>query len=60
MVIDGGALDIEGVLEIPGFPIFNRGWDPSYIKDAMLMGINIPIRIGKAAVMPGDVVLGKL
>ena len=59
VVIDGGARDIEGVLEIPDFPIFNRGWDPSYLKDVMLMGINTPIRIGKAVVMPGDVVLGK-
>ncbi len=59
VVIDGGARDIEGVLEIPDFPIFNRGWHPSYLKDVMLMGINSPIRIGHAAVMPGDVVLGK-
>ncbi|MBN1479091.1 RraA family protein [candidate division KSB1 bacterium] len=59
VVIDGGARDIEGVMEIENFPIFNRGWDPSYIKDTMLMGINTPIRIGRATVMPGDVVLGK-
>mgnify|MGYP006291314997 CR=1 FL=1 len=59
VVIDGGARDIEGVLEIPDFPVFTRGWDPSYLKDVMLMGINSPIRIGRAAVMPGDVVLGK-
>jgi len=59
VVIDGGARDIQGVLEVPDFPIFNRGWDPSYLKNVMLMGINTPIRIGKAAVMPGDIVLGK-
>ncbi|MBN1561746.1 RraA family protein [candidate division KSB1 bacterium] len=59
VVIDGGARDIEGVMEIDDFPIFNRGWDPSYIKDTMLMGINTPVRIGRATVMPGDVVLGK-
>jgi regulator of RNase E activity RraA len=59
VVIDGGARDIEGVMEIDNFPIFNRGWDPSAIKNTMLMGINAPIRIGRAAVMPGDVVLGK-
>ena len=59
VVIDGGARDIEGVLEIPDFPIFTRGWDPSYLKDLMLMGINTPVRIGNAAVMPGDIVLGK-
>jgi 4-hydroxy-4-methyl-2-oxoglutarate aldolase len=59
VVIDGGARDIEGVLQIPDFPVFNRGWDPSFIKDVMLMGINTPVRIGRASVMPGDVVLGK-
>lgn len=59
VVIDGGARDIEGVLEIPDFPIFNRGWDPSFLADVMLMGINTPVRIGRASVMPGDVVLGK-
>ena len=58
-VIDGGARDLEGVMELPHFPIFNRGWDPSFLKDVMLMGINSPIRIGRASVMPGDVVLGK-
>jgi regulator of RNase E activity RraA len=59
VVIHGGARDIQGVEEIPDFPVFNRGWDPSAIADVMLMGINSPIRIGRAAVMPGDVVLGK-
>lgn len=59
VVIDGGSRDLEGVEAIPDFPTFTRGWDPSFIKDATLMGINTPIRIGRAAVMPGDVVLGK-
>ena len=59
VVIHGGARDIQGVEEIPDFPVFNRGWDPSAIADVMLMGINTPIRIGRASVMPGDVVLGK-
>lgn len=59
VVINGGARDIQGVEEIPNFPVFNRGWDPSAIADVMLMGINCPIRIGRASVMPGDIVLGK-
>ena len=59
VVIDGGARDIQGCLEIPNFPIFNRGWDPSAIANVMLMGINTPIRIGRASVMPGDVILAK-
>jgi 4-hydroxy-4-methyl-2-oxoglutarate aldolase len=59
VVIDGGARDIEGVLEVPNFPVFNRGWDPSFLTNTMLMGINTPVRIGRAAVMPGDIVLAK-
>jgi len=59
VVINGGARDIQGCEEIPNFPVFNRGWDPSAIADVMLMGINTPVRIGRASVMPGDVVLGK-
>jgi regulator of RNase E activity RraA len=59
VVIHGGARDIEGVERVPEFPVFNRGWDPSAIADVMLMGINAPIRVGRASVMPGDVVLGK-
>lgn len=59
VVIDGGARDIEGCLKVPNFPIFSRGWDPSAIANVMLMGINTPIRIGGASVMPGDVVLAK-
>jgi regulator of RNase E activity RraA len=59
VVVDGGARDLEGVGEIPNFVTFTRGWDPSAIANAMLMGINTPIRIGRASVMPGDVVLAK-
>lgn len=59
VIINGGARDIQGVEEIPNFSVFNRGWDPSAIADVMLMGINTPIRIGRASVMPGDVVLAK-
>jgi regulator of RNase E activity RraA len=59
VVVDGGARDLEGVEDIPNFTNFTRGWDPSAIANVMLMGINTPIRIGRATVMPGDVVLGK-
>lgn len=61
MVVDGGCRDLAGVLELPDFYVFNRNWHPStsstYDK-TMMMGMNIPVRIGEAAVMPGDVVLG--
>src|SRR5690606_15080051 len=32
---------------------------PSYIKDMMLTGINVPIRIGRSTAMPGDAILAK-
>ncbi len=59
VVFDAGARDVEGLEKIEGFVGFVRGLDPSYIKDLMLTCINCPIRIGRATVMPGDLVLGK-
>ena len=59
VVFDGGARDMEGLSEIEGFNAFVRGFDPSYIMNMMLTGINVPIRIGRATVLPGDVVLAK-
>lgn len=59
VVFDGSLRDLEGLEKIEGFNAFVRGWDPSFIKDMMLTGLNKPIRIGRATVMPGDLVLAK-
>jgi regulator of RNase E activity RraA len=59
VVFDAGVRDLEGLSEIEGFNAFVRGFDPSYLMESMLMGINVPIRIGRATVFPGDVVLAK-
>lgn len=59
VVFDGGARDLEGLEKIDGFNAFVRGFDPSYLKDVMLTGINVPIRISNAVALPGDVVLAK-
>ena len=59
VVFDGGARDLEGLEAIDGFNAFVRGFDPSFLMETMLIGINIPIRIGRATVFPGDVVLAK-
>lgn len=59
VVFDGGSRDMEGLAEIEGFNAFVRGFDPSYLMESMLMGINVPIRMGRATVFPGDVVLAK-
>jgi 4-hydroxy-4-methyl-2-oxoglutarate aldolase len=59
VVFDGGSRDMEGLADIDGFNAFVRGFDPSFLMESMLMGINVPIRIGRATVFPGDVVLAK-
>ncbi len=59
VVFDGSLRDLEGLEEIEGFNAFVRGWDPSAIREMMLMGLNVPARIGRATVLPGDVVLAK-
>jgi regulator of RNase E activity RraA len=59
VVFDGSIRDLEGLEEIKGFNAFVRGWDPSAIREMMLLGLNVPIRIGRATVLPGDVVLAK-
>jgi 4-hydroxy-4-methyl-2-oxoglutarate aldolase len=58
LVVDGAVRDVSGIREIEGFQVYTRGWDPSDLQNVMLVGINVPIRIGHATVMPGDVVVG--
>ena len=57
-VIEGGIRDYQGISELEEISIFCRGIHPSAIADATLVGINIPVRIGGATVLPGDAVLG--
>ncbi len=57
MVIDGAIRDLEGIFPIPMAAYF-RGAHPTPIGQVMLTGVNVPIRIGGATVMPGDVVFG--
>jgi regulator of RNase E activity RraA len=59
VVFDGSARDLEGLSKISGFNAFVRGFDPTFIQEMMLMGLNTPIRIGSAHVIPGDIVLAK-
>ncbi len=60
VVHDASVRDIDGIQEIPGFASFVRGFHPTYASPTiMLVGVNCPIRIGQATVMPGDVVLGQ-
>ena len=57
LVVNGAVRDPSGLSEIEGFKIFTRDFDPSAIADTTLMGWNLPVRIGQATVLPGDVVL---
>jgi len=58
-IFDGGIRDQEENREIPNFNGFYRGYDPSIWAEMELTAINAPIRIGRAVVLPGDLVLAK-
>jgi 4-hydroxy-4-methyl-2-oxoglutarate aldolase len=58
-VFDAGIRDQEENREIPDLNGFYRGYDPSAWADMTLTLINAPVRIGRAIVLPGDLVLAK-
>ncbi len=58
-IFDAGIRDQEENREIPNFNGFYRGYDPSAWARMELTGINVPVRIGRAIVLPGDLVLAK-
>jgi 4-hydroxy-4-methyl-2-oxoglutarate aldolase len=57
MVVDGAMFWLGKIIPT-GMPAYYRGTSPDSLGNVMLTGINIPVRIGTATVMPGDVVLG--
>jgi len=68
IVYDGAVRDINGLREMENFTSFVRFYDPSHHignasagarLNSTMIGINVPVRIGGAFVMPGDVVLGR-
>jgi regulator of RNase E activity RraA len=59
VIFDGAARDVSGLADIKGFNAYVRDFDPSYLEDVMLMGLNTPIRIGHAIVLPGDLVISE-
>ena len=58
-VFDAGIRDAEENREIEHLNGLYRGYDPSAWAQMQLTGINVPVRIGRAVVLPGDVVLAK-
>ncbi len=57
LVVDGAIRDLEGISRMD-MPAYFRGVHPSAIGNVVITGINIPVRIGKTTVMPGDLVFG--
>jgi len=58
-VFDAGIRDAEENREIANLNGLYRGYDPSAWAQMQLTGINVPVRIGRAVVLPGDLVLAK-
>jgi regulator of RNase E activity RraA len=59
VIFDGAARDLSGLAKIPGFNAFVRDFHPSFLEQVVLGGLNTPIRIGGAVVMPGDLVISE-
>lgn len=59
VIFYGGVRDWDGLSKIEGFNAWVKGYDPSYLQEVMLGGINVPIRIGRVTVLPGDAILAK-
>jgi len=58
LVVDGAIRDLEGIQPLD-MSVYCRGVHPTPLgNNVMLAGINVPVRIGDATVMPGDVVFG--
>ena len=56
-VIDGGVRDLDGILE-QNVAVYFRDSHVLPMRNVMLTGVNVPIRLGSVTVMPGDVVVG--
>jgi regulator of RNase E activity RraA len=58
-VFDAGIRDQEENREIAGLNGVYRGYDPSAWAQMTLTAINAPLRIGRAVVLPGDLVVAR-
>ena len=57
-VVWGGIRDLAQIEGIKGINIFYRGIDPTPLREYVMIGYNVPCRIGHAICLPGDVVYG--
>jgi 4-hydroxy-4-methyl-2-oxoglutarate aldolase len=57
VVVDGGIYLLENMAQ-SGMQAFYRGTYPGPLSNATVSGINVPVRIGNAIIMPGDLIIG--
>ena len=61
-VIWGGIRDVEQMQKVPEVQVYYRGIDPTPIRDFVMTGFNVPVRLSSgreaAICLPGDVVYG--
>jgi regulator of RNase E activity RraA len=57
LVVDGSIRDLDGIADMD-MPAYVRKTHPSYLTNVTITGINVPIRVGNATVLPGDLVVG--
>jgi regulator of RNase E activity RraA len=55
-IVDGTVRDLEGLVDFPTQVFFREG-RPDAVAGVMVNAINVPVNVGEAIVMPGDVVL---
>ena len=57
-VIWGGIRDVEQMKAVEDVQVYYRGIDPTPIREFVMKDFNSITRIGKATVLPGDIVFG--
>lgn len=60
VVFNGAARDLQEIQHLEGFNAYVRDFHPSFTEEMVLMGLNTPIRIGDAIVLPGDLVIATI
>jgi regulator of RNase E activity RraA len=60
VVFDGASRDLQEIRNIKGFNAFVRDFHPSFTEEMVLTGLNTPIHIGEAIVLPGDLVIATI
>jgi 4-hydroxy-4-methyl-2-oxoglutarate aldolase len=60
LIVNGAVRSASGISEIQGMHVFVRDFDPSALNDVTLISVNVPIRVGQATVLPGDVAVSDI